>query len=176
MPSSFSKKESVSSPVAKSGVAAKLQRMNEDKPDPDEDKGAARLLGEGISSPVSDEVKLPGYDFVSCSSIDCGRLDWDSGASSKDRVLPLEGNPGVKKRRNGNRRKTREKRKVVKDPGLTLPAAHHVQAILAAQARGATVTSCAASPLTPSNCSSPSPAVQASLLDQAVEEGGKQII
>ncbi|KAL7002177.1 hypothetical protein U1Q18_003331 [Sarracenia purpurea var. burkii] len=148
MPSFFSKKESVSSPVAKPGVAAKLQRMNEDKPDPDEDKGASRLMevppkvlasaadqsdddgsevtsaceeeetsdededspdGEekhdvvvpsetqGIASktgllgegkpPVSDEVKLPGSDFVPCSGIDCG-------TSGRDRVLPLEGNPG----------------------------------------------------------------------------------
>ncbi|KAL6957254.1 hypothetical protein U1Q18_040512, partial [Sarracenia purpurea var. burkii] len=161
MPSFFSKKESVSSPVAKPGVAAKLQRMNEDKPDPDEDKGASRLmevppkvengvsssseakvlasaadqsdddgsevtsaceeeetseedkdspdgeekqdvivpsetqgiasktglLGERIPPPVSDEVKLPGSDFVPCSGIDCG-------TSGRDRVLPLEGNPG----------------------------------------------------------------------------------
>ncbi|KAL6955409.1 hypothetical protein U1Q18_040731, partial [Sarracenia purpurea var. burkii] len=161
MPSFFSKKESVSSPVAKPGVAAKLQRMNGDKPDPDEDKGASRLmevlpkvdngvsspseakvlasaadqsdddgsevtsaceeeetsdededspdgeekhdvvvpsetqgiasktglLGEGIPPPVSDEVKLPGSDFVPCSGIDCGTF-------GRDRVLPLEGNPG----------------------------------------------------------------------------------
>ncbi|KAL6955375.1 hypothetical protein U1Q18_040697 [Sarracenia purpurea var. burkii] len=72
---------------------------DEDSPDgeekhdvvvPSETQGIASktgLLGEGIPPPVSDEVKLPGSDFVPCSGIDCG-------TSGRDRVLPLEGNPG----------------------------------------------------------------------------------
>ncbi|KAL6976992.1 hypothetical protein U1Q18_025776, partial [Sarracenia purpurea var. burkii] len=116
-----------------------------------------------------------GHNETNCKH---GISPTDLGAGNKeDKESDTESDLGwnrVNKRRNGNRRKTQEMRQVVKDPGLTLPAAHRVQAIPAAQACGATVSSCAAPPLT--NCSPPSPAVQASLLGQAVEGAGKQII